>query len=234
MATTYIVRKNSRNDLKDRPEYAKFVRRSGGRSSGSNRSGGSRGGDGYRGGRSNGGSRGGGNRGSRGNRQEMAVDLSKLINKAKPGVEEAPYAPTHAFTDFPIDARLKENIISKGYQHPTPIQDQSIPHVLKGKDVVGLANTGTGKTASFLIPLIDKMLKLRELGVEERVLIMVPTRELAIQIEAEFWGFAKRLMLNAVVCVGGAGIESQIRVLRRNPSFVIGTPGRLKDLNERR
>lgn len=164
----------------------------------------------------------------------MAVDLSKLINKAKPGVQEAPYAPTHAFADFPIDQRLKENILAKGYQNPTPIQDQSIPHVLQGKDVVGLANTGTGKTAAFLIPLIDKMLKLRELGVEERVLVMVPTRELAIQIEAEFWGFAKRLQLNAVVCVGGAGIESQIRVLRRSPSFVIGTPGRLKDLNERR
>lgn len=164
----------------------------------------------------------------------MAIDLSRLINKAKPHEAEAPFVPVHAFSDFPIDPQLKENIAGKGYLTPTPIQDQSIPHVLKGKDVVGLANTGTGKTAAFLIPLIDKVLKLRALKTEERVLVMVPTRELALQIEQEFWGFAKRLGMNAVVCVGGAGIEPQIRVLRRNPSFVVGTPGRLKDLAERR
>ena len=164
----------------------------------------------------------------------MAVDLTKFINKAQPGVVEAPFVPVHTFNDFPIDERLKQNITVKGYLAPTPIQDAAIPEVLKGRDVVGLANTGTGKTAAFLIPLIDKVLKLRALGENERVLVMVPTRELAIQIENEFWGFAKLLNLNAVVCVGGASIEPQIRVLRRKPNFVIGTPGRLKDLDERR
>ena len=238
MATTYIVRKNARNDLADRPEYARFARKSGG---GGGRRGGGGGGN-RRGGRpgngaSSDGPRRGGGRGRRGGGrgQEMAVDLSKLINKADPNIApEAPFVPVHQFGDFPIDAKLKENIAAKGYVTPTPIQDQSIPHVLQGKDVVGLANTGTGKTASFLIPLIDKVLKLRALGTEERVLVMVPTRELAIQIEQEFWGFAKLLSLNAVVCVGGASIEPQIRVLRKAPSFVIGTPGRLKDLEERR
>jgi superfamily II DNA/RNA helicase len=106
--------------------------------------------------------------------------------------------------------------------------------VLQGKDIVGLANTGTGKTAAFLIPLIDKVLKFRALGKSERVLIMVPTRELALQIEMEFFGFAKGLGLSSVTCVGGANIVPQIRVLRRNPPFVIGTPGRLKDLQERK
>lgn len=168
------------------------------------------------------------------NYQEMNVDLSKLINKAKPIEDETPYAPVHTFADFKIDAQLKENILSKGYLSPTPIQDQSIPVVLEGKDIVGIANTGTGKTAAFLLPLIDKVLKMRALGKEERVLVMAPTRELAIQIEAEFYGFAKRLGIAAVVCVGGAGIEPQVRQLRRRPSFVIGTPGRLKDLEERR
>lgn len=243
MATTYIVRKNSRNDLKDRPGYERFANKRSGAAGGprKTRSGGA--GAHARGPRSEGPSRGGyrgapsrngGGRGRGGRHQEMAIDLSKLVNKAKPQAPEEAYVPTHAFADFPIDERLKENIAAKGYLTPTPIQDQSIPHVLKGKDVVGLANTGTGKTASFLIPLIDKVLKMRALGTDERVLVMVPTRELAIQIETEFWGFAKRLMMNAVVCVGGAGIEPQIRVLRRNPSFVIGTPGRLKDLMERR
>ena len=180
-----------------------------------------------------GGSRGGSRGGGRGF-QEMHVDLSKLINKASAPEEVEVYVPTHAFADFAIDERLKANIIGKGYITPTPIQDQSIPHVLLGKDIVGIANTGTGKTAAFLIPLIDKVLKFRALGNDERVLVMVPTRELAIQIEAEFFGFAKGLQLSSVTCVGGANITPQIRLLQRRPSFVIGTPGRLKDLMERR
>lgn len=159
--------------------------------------------------------------------------MSMLVNKANPLKEEAVFVPKHAFNDFKIDQALKDNIITKGYLLPTPIQDQSIPAVLTGKDVVGIANTGTGKTAAFLIPLVDKVLKMRALNTEERVLIMAPTRELAIQIEAEFYGFAKRLGVAAVVCVGGAGLDPQIRQLRRRPSFVIGTPGRLKDLEER-
>jgi superfamily II DNA/RNA helicase len=163
----------------------------------------------------------------------MRVDLSQLINKAKP-IEEDVFVPKHAFNDFKIDDRLKANIAAKGYLTPTPIQDESIPYVLAGKDIVGLANTGTGKTAAFLIPLIDKVLKFRALGKVERVLVMVPTRELAIQIENELFGFAKGLQLTSVTIVGGANIVPQIRVLRRSPAFVIGTPGRLKDLMERK
>jgi ATP-dependent RNA helicase RhlE len=178
----------------------------------------------FGGGRSS--SRGGGKRGY----QEMNVDLSKLINKAQPAEDVPAYVPTHTFAQFEIDEKLKANIIGKGYLLPTPIQDQSITHVLAGEDIVGLANTGSGKTAAFLIPLIDKVLKNRE----ERVIIMVPTRELAIQIEQEFYSFAKQLNIHAVTCVGGAGIDAQIRGLRRNPNFVIGTPGRLMDLMERR
>ncbi|MBA3788799.1 DEAD/DEAH box helicase [Patescibacteria group bacterium] len=161
--------------------------------------------------------------------QEMSIDLSKLINKAVVGEAPEVFIPEHQFSDFALDGRLKENVAKKGYITPTPIQDKSIPHVLDGEDIVGIANTGTGKTAAFLLPLIDKVLNDRN----ERALIMVPTRELAIQIEQEFYGFAKGLQINAVCCVGGAGIEPQIRVLRRKPNFVIGTPGRLKDLMER-
>ena len=168
------------------------------------------------------------------NAQEMRVDLSQLVNKAKPAIEEDAFVPKHSFTDFKIDDRLKMNIITKGYLNPTPIQDESIPYVLAGKDIVGLANTGTGKTAAFLIPLIDKVLKFRELGKTERVLVMVPTRELALQIENELFGFAKGLQIGSVTIVGGANIVPQIRVLRRSPAFVIGTPGRLKDLMDRK
>ncbi|HWU24354.1 MAG TPA: DEAD/DEAH box helicase [Candidatus Paceibacterota bacterium] len=226
MATTYIRRLDGRKPPRGASWAAQFEskpRRSrGGRpQSGSqgNRSQGSR---------SDHGNRSSGSRGRK-NYQEMDVDLSKLINKAKPGEEEAPYVPDLTFADLPIDERLKENIITKGYLLPTPIQDKSIPQVLMGHDVVGLANTGTGKTASFLIPLINRVIFDRT----QRMLIMVPTRELALQIEAEFYGFTKRLNINAVTCVGGAAIEPQVRVLRRQPNFVIGTPGRLKDFIDR-
>ncbi|MCR4311214.1 MAG: DEAD/DEAH box helicase [Candidatus Taylorbacteria bacterium] len=144
--------------------------------------------------------------------------------------EVKPFVPEHAFNDFQIDERLKANIIGKGYTTPTPIQDRTIPYILKGNDMVGIANTGTGKTAAFLIPLIHKVLS----NPSERVLIIVPTRELAQQINDEFKGFTKGLRIFSVCCVGGAGIGRQISDLRYNINFVIGTPGRLKDLIERR
>ncbi len=140
------------------------------------------------------------------------------------------FIPEHKFSDFAINEHLKKNIIAKGYEFPTPIQDKSIPHALLGQDVVGLAETGTGKTAAFLIPLIDKVMKVKG----ERILIMAPTRELAVQIERELAGFAKGLGFRGMVAVGGAGIGPQIGALRHDPAFVIGTPGRLKDLMERR
>ena len=142
--------------------------------------------------------------------------------------------PEHAFADFLVDPRLKKNIEAKGYALPSPIQDKAIPHVLMGRDVVGLAETGTGKTAAFLIPLIDKVVKHMALGERERVLVMAPTRELAVQIERELAGFAQGLGFRGMVAVGGANINPQIAALRNDPSFVIGTPGRLKDLMERK
>jgi superfamily II DNA/RNA helicase len=157
-------------------------------------------------------------------------DVSKFINKAVITEEVEKFIPEHKFNDFALTPQVKANITAKGYTDPTPIQDRAIPHVLRGADVVGIANTGTGKTGAFLIPLINKLV----LNRGERVLIMVPTRELATQINDEFRGFAKGLQMYSVVCVGGANINPQMSELRRKPQFVIGTPGRLKDLLERR
>ncbi len=140
------------------------------------------------------------------------------------------YTPEHLFKDFIIDERLKANILGKGYNEPTPIQDRVIPHILHGHDVVGIANTGTGKTAAFLIPLIDKVLK----NPKEKVIVMAPTRELAQQIEAELKGFVKGFKIFSVCCVGGAAIGRQISDLRYQHNFIIGTPGRIKDLIERK
>lgn len=158
------------------------------------------------------------------------VDISRFINKAVITEAVEAFVPEHRFEDFELDARLKENIKAKGYVLPTPIQDRAIPHMLRGEDIVGIANTGTGKTAAFLLPLINKILKNKH----ERVLIMAPTRELALQITNELRGFAKGLGIIDAVCVGGTGLGPQINVLRRRPHFVIGTPGRLKDLLARR
>ena len=157
-------------------------------------------------------------------------DVSRFINKAVITEEVVHFVPEHRFSDFPLTPKLKENITAKGYTTPTPIQDRAIGHVLRGSDVVGIANTGTGKTAAFLLPLINKILHNKN----ERVLIMVPTRELASQIADELRGFTPGMGMYAAVCVGGAGIGAQLASLRRKPQFVIGTPGRLKDLLERK
>ncbi|MEQ1500249.1 MAG: DEAD/DEAH box helicase [Parcubacteria group bacterium] len=175
----------------------------------------------------------GGNRrsgGSRGGGKSTAIHPSKFINKAVITETVEHFVPEHNFADFLIDGRLKENIITKGYVTPTPIQDRAIPHVLKGQDIVGIANTGTGKTAAFLIPLIHKVLS----NSNENILIVVPTRELAIQIQDELRGFIGGMKLFSTVCVGGSSIGNQIRDLRYRNEFVIGTPGRLKDLIERK
>jgi superfamily II DNA/RNA helicase len=157
------------------------------------------------------------------------IDPSRFINKAVITEETEHFVPEHQFTDFNIEDELKRAVVAKGYVTPTPIQDRAIPHVLKGLDVVGIANTGTGKTAAFLIPLIDKVRR----DPKAQVLIVVPTRELAIQIESELKGFTKTMKIFSVVCVGGASIGPQLQALRYRNQFVIGTPGRLKDLIER-
>jgi len=196
--------------------------RSGGQSSGS-RFGGSRGGFGSR---PRFGGKVGGNRGSKGPR----LDFSRFINKAVITEEVDVFVPEHSFSDFQVEEHLKKNILAKGFKNPSPIQDKIIPHILKGEDVVGIANTGTGKTAAFLIPLINKAIQ----NPDEQVLIMAPTRELAIQIDEELKTFIKGLKIFSVCCVGGAYIGKQISELRYFNNFIIGTPGRLKDLIERR
>lgn len=154
-------------------------------------------------------------------------DNSLFIKKAVETQQEE-YVPEHNFTDFLISDSLKHNIVSRGYKTPTPIQDKTIPPLLEGRDVIGIANTGTGKTAAFLIPLINKIVNART----QKVLIITPTRELAVQIQDEFIAFARNLNLSSVLCIGGVNIYTQIQHLRRNPHFVIGTPGRLKDLEQ--
>lgn len=155
----------------------------------------------------------------------VRIDPRKFINKSVITEESNVFIPEHAFVDFKIDEQLKSAITAKGYKDPTPIQDKTIPHILQGLDLIGIANTGTGKTAAFLIPLINKVLKNRA----EQIMIVAPTRELAIQIEGELKDFTTGLKIYSVCCVGGVSLIPQIRQLRFLNNFVIGTPGRLKD-----
>jgi ATP-dependent RNA helicase RhlE len=159
------------------------------------------------------------------------IHPSKFINKTVKETEQVAYTPKHVFMDFPLNHRLQENIARKNYKAPSAIQDQAIPPILEGRDVIGLANTGTGKTAAFLIPAIQKLMNAPD---PISVLIITPTRELATQIDDEFRVFAKDLRLYSSVCVGGMNIGRQMHSLRRRPQVVIGTPGRLRDLISQR
>jgi ATP-dependent RNA helicase RhlE len=163
-------------------------------------------------------------------RPVIAYDPSLFIKKVEEQVAAPVYTPTHRFADFAIELLLKTNIARKGYINPTPIQDKVIPVLLEGKDVIATANTGTGKTAAFLIPLVNNVLTKKT----ERVLIIAPTRELADQINEELKAFKDNTSIKSVVCIGGANMDAQIRQLRTDPAFVIGTPGRLLDLEEQR
>lgn len=161
-------------------------------------------------------------------RRDYPID--KLILKSEVVETAEAYVSTHAFLDFPVSDIIKKNIVSKGYTSPTPIQDQAIPAVLEGKDVVGIANTGTGKTAAFLIPLINKV----SADQNQKVLIIVPTRELAIQIRDEADSLCRGLNLRPLILIGGASMNQQRNDLRYRPQIIIGTPGRLMDLNNQR
>lgn len=169
---------------------------------------------------------------SRGSRfSKKTISHDKFINKEPTAIQEESYVPENTFSDFGFHSHILDNLKKIGHQSPMRIQDEAIPHILNGKDVIGLANTGSGKTAAFVLPIIQNLKTQKE---RENVLIIAPTRELAQQIQAEFKQFTEGMQLYSTVCVGGLGIGGQIRELKRGPHVVIGTPGRLKDLINQR
>lgn len=183
-------------------------------------------------GRPSGGGRYSGNRsyGPRRPASKLGRDVSIFIKEARAVSPDAEYVPSQTFDELPIATPLKENIARHGYINPTPIQDQAILPILEGRDLIGLANTGTGKTAAFLIPLIDKIFKNRN----QKALIVVPTRELAQQIQDEFRILSAGMKLYSTIVIGGANIHRQIHEIHRGQHVIIGTPGRLKDLIQQR
>ncbi|MHB1865868.1 MAG: DEAD/DEAH box helicase, partial [Candidatus Saccharimonadales bacterium] len=157
------------------------------------------------------------------------IHPSKFIKPAQPIAEDA-FIPEHSFSDFNLHALLQNNLMSMGFQTPSPIQDKTIPVGLAGKDIVGIANTGTGKTAAFAIPVLQKLIA----DSNSKAIILAPTRELAQQIEDQFRQLAKGSDLYGALLIGGVAMGPQFHDLRNDPRVIIGTPGRIKDHLERK
>ncbi|MDR2223088.1 MAG: DEAD/DEAH box helicase [Flavobacteriaceae bacterium] len=134
------------------------------------------------------------------------------------------------FKQFSLTPALYQAIEEVGYTKPTPIQEQTIPVILAGTDIIGCAQTGTGKTAAFAIPILQRLITTPRKNKAIQALVLVPTRELALQVEKNFKAYSTHLSLKTVAIFGGVPLPPQVRALRQNPEVVIATPGRLLDL----
>ena len=137
------------------------------------------------------------------------------------------------FADLGLSPKVLSAVTDAGYTVPTPIQAGAIPHALQGKDVLGIAQTGTGKTAAFVLPMITRLEKGRARARMPRTLILEPTRELAAQVEENFIKYGKNHKLNIALLIGGVSFDEQERKLERGADVLIATPGRLLDHRER-
>ncbi len=149
---------------------------------------------------------------------------------AENGVDES---IVQSFADLGLSDELVRAVTDAGYTKPTPIQAKAIPQVLMGRDVLGCAQTGTGKTASFTLPMIDILASGRAKARMPRSLILEPTRELAAQVAENFDIYGKYHKLNKALLIGGTSMDEQLKVLSRGVDVLIATPGRLLDVFER-
>jgi superfamily II DNA/RNA helicase len=155
------------------------------------------------------------------------MDVTKV---AEPVSEDT---PRPLFADLGLSEPVLRAIAEMGYRHPTPIQEQAIPVVLMGRDLLGTAQTGTGKTASFTLPMLDILTGSRARARMPRSLILEPTRELALQVAENFTRYGKYLKLTHALVIGGESVTDQRDVLARGVDVLIATPGRLIDMFER-
>lgn len=137
------------------------------------------------------------------------------------------------FSDLDLDPRVLQAVEEAGYETPTPIQAQAIPYALQGRDVLGIAQTGTGKTASFVLPMITLLAKGRARARMPRSLVLCPTRELAAQVAENFEIYAKQTKFTMALLIGGVSFKDQERLIDRGVDVLIATPGRLLDHFER-
>jgi|LakMenEpi03Aug12_release.lakeMendotaPanAssembly.Ray.scaffolds.fasta_scaffold21501_10 superfamily II DNA/RNA helicase len=229
----YSDRSSSSRDDSDRSSY-------GGGSRGGYSDRGSRGGysdRGSRGGYSGGGRSGGGFRGgNRGGGRNSSPSLNqKLYTASVKSIEEqeTEVKETYGlFSDLPLSKKVQDAIAARGYVSPTQIQAKVIAHVIDKKDVVAISQTGSGKTAAFLLPILNEIIQNLDNGINKpTALVIAPTRELAFQIDKEFRLLVPRSeRIFSLVCTGGMSIRDQIYKLSKTNHLVVGTPGRLLDL----
>ena len=155
----------------------------------------------------------------------MELDNIKIHGKGCP-------KPVKKWSQCGTSLKALDIIKQNGYERPTPIQAQAIPAIMSGRDVIGIAKTGSGKTVAFLLPMFRHVLDQRKLGFMEGpiAIIMTPTRELAVQIQSECLKFAKAFNLRSLCAYGGSGMREQINALKRGVEIIVCTPGRLTDL----
>jgi ATP-dependent RNA helicase RhlE len=153
-----------------------------------------------------------------------ATDTALDVSGALAAAEAATIDIT--FADLGLTSPMLEALKDAGYQRPTPIQAQAVPLALRGRDLIGLAMTGTGKTAAFVIPIIERLLGGPR---RTRALILTPTRELCVQVEASFTKYGRHSGLTVIPVYGGVGYEPQVKALRGGVDVVVATPGRLID-----
>src|SRR5687767_5874284 len=138
-----------------------------------------------------------------------------------------------SFAELGLSEKVLEAVVASGYTEPTPIQAQAIPHILARRDVLGIAQTGTGKTASFVLPMLTLLESGRARARMPRTLILEPTRELAAQVAENFEKYGKNHRLTMALLIGGVSFEDQNKVLDRGADVLIATPGRMLDQFER-
>jgi ATP-dependent RNA helicase RhlE len=156
---------------------------------------------------------------------EFAVPTEPAVSGGELAAAEAATTDV-TFADLGLSAPMLEALSDAGYQRPTPIQAQAVPLALKGRDLIGLAMTGTGKTAAFVIPIIERLLGGPR---RTRALILTPTRELCVQVEESFRKYGKHSGLGVIPVYGGVGYDPQVKALRAGVDVVVATPGRLLD-----
>ena len=159
-----------------------------------------------------------------------SIDPQSLIQKATQESEAKP-ASSGSFKDFKLNHQLSTNIEKKGYTNPTEIQSRSFKALIEGRDLIGVANTGTGKTGAFLIPLIERLMQNQKDPFT--TLVVVPTRELALQVESEFKSLTHGMKLFVSCFIGGTSMGKDLAKARRGSHVIVGTPGRLLDLANR-
>jgi len=163
--------------------------------------------------------------------KKSTLNPGLLVKKATAAAQER-FRAERSFDEMPISERLKVAIRKKGFEYPTEIQDKTLELLLQEQDLLGIAQTGTGKTGAFLIPIIEQLVQRG--NPKSFALVVVPTRELALQINEEFRSLTKNLKLFSACFIGGTSINKDLLTLRRPSHIIIATPGRLIDLVDRK